>query len=93
MGGALAELQSAKVEQAQQLETYLGSVTVQLEAGNRQLLALEKKLDVEHRLQQNMFEDTQAQLRKQDERLRQVMVAAVIVLAAMAGAIFFWSAH
>jgi sensor domain CHASE-containing protein len=92
MDSALGELQSAKAEQAQQLEASLDSVTVQLEATGNQLEALEKRLDVEHRLQQNMFEDTQAQLRKQNERLRQIMVAAVfaLLLAAAAGAILFW---
>jgi len=91
----LGELQSARLEQAQQLEAFLGSITDQLEANSKRNEALEKRLDVEHRLQQNMFEDMQAQLRKQNARLRQILVAAVFVLllVAAAGAILFRGVH
>jgi len=85
----LRDLRAAKVEQGQQLETYLASTTAMLEASNNQVRALEKKLEIEHRLQQNRFEDTQAQLRKQTRRLGWVMLAALLslVLAAAAGAL------
>ena len=85
-------MRAAKEEQARTLETYLASTTVQLEATSQQVMALEKKLEAEHRLQHKLFEDAQVQLHKQAERLRNIMLVAVfaLVLAAAAGAIIFW---
>jgi chromosome segregation ATPase len=87
----IRELQVRIVEQAQQLEASLSSTTVQLEATNNQVKALERKLKVEQLLQKNMLQDTQAQLRKHDERLNWAMVTAVftLILVAVAGAILF----
>ncbi|MGB5541569.1 MAG: hypothetical protein WBO37_15910 [Gammaproteobacteria bacterium] len=88
---AVEALRAAREEQARTLETYLASTTVQLEAASQQVMALEKKLDAEHRLQHKLFEDAQAQLHRQDKRLRHIMLVAVfaLVLAAAAGAIIF----
>jgi chromosome segregation ATPase len=89
---AIGGLRAGLVQQLTRLAASLSSTTVQLEATNRQVKTLEKKIEIEHRLQQNMFEDTQAQLHKQGERLSRVIVTAVftLVLVAIVGAILFW---
>ena len=88
----ISALRAQLVKQTQQLEASRASANTLFEATTNQVRALEKKLEVEHTLQQNLFRDTEAQLRKQDERLNRAMAAAgfILVLAAVAGAIIFW---
>ena len=75
----------------QQHEISRASANALFEATSNQVMTLEKKLEVEHTLQQSLFRDTEAQLRKQDERLNRVTAAGfILVLAAVAGAIIFW---
>jgi chromosome segregation ATPase len=90
--GKLAELRASLHQQLTRLGASLSSGNVQLEATNRHIRTLEKKLEVEYRLQQNLLEDMQAQLRRQDERLSRAMATAVfaIVLAIVAGAVLIW---
>lgn len=93
--GELRELQATKQEQAHQIDAFLASSSIQLAATTNQVMALEKKLDVERKLQQHQAEDTQALLRKQETRLRWALVVAVcaLILAAVEGAFFFGGTH
>jgi chromosome segregation ATPase len=81
-------LRARILEQAQQLEAACSSSTRQFEATNNQVKGLEKTLELEHRLQQNIFEDVQTQLREQHQRLNRATVTgvfiAVLVVAAVA---------
>ena len=79
------------LEQAQRLGASLSSTTRQFDATNNQVKALDKKLELDRRLQQNIFEDAQAQLREQDARLNRTIVTGVfiLVLVVVAVAILF----
>jgi chromosome segregation ATPase len=85
-------LREQLVKQTQQHEASRASANTWFEATANQIRTLEKKLEVEHTLQQNLFQETEAQTRKQEERLNRAMAAAgfIVVLAAVAGAIIYW---
>jgi methylthioribose-1-phosphate isomerase len=84
-------LRAELLKQTQQLEASRASANTLFEATTNQVRTLEKKLEVEHTLQQNLFRNTEAQLRKQHERLNRITAAGfILVLAAVAGAVIFW---
>jgi len=86
----LTGLQSLLAEQAQQLDAYRAAAAGQFEATGNRIVAQEKKLEFELRLRQNLFEDVQAQLRRQRVRLGWVMAIAgvALVLAAIVAVVF-----
>ena len=87
----ISALRADLLKQTQQLEASRASAKTLFEATTNQVRTLEKKLEVEHTLQQNLFRDTEAQLRKQDVRLNRITAAGfILVLAAVAGAVIFW---
>ncbi len=87
----IQDLRAKILEQAQRLGASLSSATRQFDATNNQVKALDKKLELDCRLQQNIFEDAQAQLREQDARLNRTIVTGVfiLVLVVVAVAILF----
>ena len=79
------------LKQTQQLEASRASARTLFEATTNQVRTLENKLELEHTLQQNLFRDTEARLRRQDVRLNRITAAGfILVLAAVAGAVIFW---
>ncbi len=89
----VSELRTGIAELTRQHAASLSSTTIQLEATNNQVKALEERIEAEHRLAQNISQDTLAQLRRQDERLKRATAIAVItlVLVAVAGAVLYWN--
>jgi hypothetical protein len=55
-----------------------------VEAADNQLKALEKKLEVDHKLTLNMFQEIQIQLHKLRRQVIWVMVAAAVAFALVA---------
>jgi chromosome segregation ATPase len=87
----ISELRADLLKQAQQLEASRVSAETLFEATTNQVRTLENKLELEHTLQQNLFRDTGARLRRQDVRLNRITAAGfILVLAAVAGAVIFW---
>jgi chromosome segregation ATPase len=87
----ISAMRAQLLTQTQQLEASRASANTLFEATTNQVGTLEKKLELEHTLQQNLFRDAETQLRKQDTRLKRVTAAAfILVLAAVAGAVIFW---
>jgi chromosome segregation ATPase len=87
LDGEMNELRSRLGEQTRQFEAVLSSTNVLFESMNNQIEALEKKLELEHQLQQNLFRDTQTQLRRQDSRMKRALAAAAGLLLVLATAI------
>ena len=83
----ISALRSRQDEQTRQFEAVLSSTNALFEAMNNQIQALEKKLELEHKLQQNQFQDAQLRLRRQDARLNRAMAGAGIVLLLLGAAI------
>jgi chromosome segregation ATPase len=92
MDNEISVLRAQLLKQTEQLDASRASANTLFEATTNQVRALEKKLELEHDLQQNLFRDTKAQLRKQDDRFNRAMATAgiLLVLAAVAAAIIFW---
>jgi chromosome segregation ATPase len=88
--GGTGELRSRLGEQTRQLDAGLSSTNTLFESMNNQIQTLQKKLDIEHKLQQNLFQDTQMQLRRQHSRFNRTLAAAGLVLAL---ALLFWLTH
>ena len=86
---AVRELREHTIEQARQLSASLSATTARLEATDNHVESLERQLSTEHTLQQNILQDTQEQMTRQEERMSRFMVSAVVILAlvAVAGAI------
>jgi chromosome segregation ATPase len=88
MAGELRELRGAITDQRLQFEGSLAATDTQLQAANNRLEALEQQFKTGQRLEQNRFEDLQAQLRRQERRLKGTLLIAalVVLLVALAGA-------
>lgn len=89
----IGTLRVSAEKRAEQLESRLSSGVARLDAADNRIKVLEKKLEVEHKLQQNLLEDMRAHWRKQDEGLRRArLVSVATLLLAVAAGVFLWSA-
>jgi chromosome segregation ATPase len=86
---SVRELREHTIEQARQLNASLSAITARLEATDKHVESLERLSSSERTLQQNIFQDTQEQMTRQEARMSRFMVSAVLmlVLVAVTGAI------
>jgi hypothetical protein len=59
-------------------------VSTRLEAANNRIEALEKQLETNQRLQQNRYQDLQAQLHRLGGRLKRTILVAALTLVLVA---------
>jgi chromosome segregation ATPase len=83
----IRELREGIADLARQSETSQTSATTLLETTNNRVEALEKQIAADHRLLQNMYQDMQARLQRQDKRLVGIFLVAVLALVAVTGII------
>lgn len=84
---AVRQLREHSIDQVRQLRASLSATTARLEATHNHVKSLEKQLNSEHTLQQNIFQDTQEQVTRQEERMSRVMASAVLILVLVAVAV------
>jgi hypothetical protein len=72
------------VEQATLLDTRSSSTASQLEARDNQFRALEKNLEIEHKLTVSMFEEMRTQLQQQRRQSNRIRLAAAVAFALVA---------
>lgn len=81
---SVRELRERTIEQARQLNASLSATTARLEATDNHVESLERLLSSERTLQQNIFQDTQQQMTRQEERMSRLMISGVLILVLVA---------
>jgi hypothetical protein len=81
--GRLAHLQDNNAELMEQYENRLSDAAAQLAATHDQLKALENKMELDHRLYQDMLQETQTRLERHRHWALWVALATVLALAVL----------
>jgi chromosome segregation ATPase len=84
---AFQDLQEHAIEQARQFSATLSATTARLDTTDSHVESLEKQSGSEHALQKLIFQETQEQVARQQERMSRLMVSAVLILVLVAMAV------